>query len=196
MLEFRDIIKVRVRAHNEFGWGSLSNENTSQAIYRVPQKVQNLSRGSASNRLQIEVLWDALTTSDEKGDTDILGYMLERETSADVWESVATTTNLNYTVTTNIVQGTEYTFRVTARNIEGWGTPSDEFTFLAAEAPPQMSQVTTAIIDANVKVSWVAPDNYGSPITSYTILFRDSLNNYITEASCLGDNTTIRDQLY
>jgi hypothetical protein len=45
-----------------------------------------------------------------------------------------------------------------------------------------------------VTITWVAPDNGGSPITSYTIYIKKADGTFITQLEhCDGSDTTIRD---
>jgi len=66
-----------------------------------------------------------------------------------------------------------YTFKVTARNLVGLGPDSSEVSIRAA-AVPNVPAAPTTEVDTNVSVtiSWVAPFNGGSGITSYTVAIR------------------------
>ena len=186
-LVFRSTISVVIRAHNENGWGPSSTANTTRTVLQVPQPVTGVGNGTTTNSTQIDVLWSALTTADDTGDTSILSYNLQRETSVNVYESEIGEnedyTSTSYVVTTNIVQGTTYNFKVRARNIEGWGDLSSAAPILAAQEPPQMGSVTTAISDKSVNITWSLDDDNGSPITSYTLLFYDNQNAPSTEST-------------
>jgi hypothetical protein len=72
---------------------------------------------------------------------------------------------------------------------------SNEVSILAAQIPAVPAAPTTEFVAASdaVVVSWVAPDNGGSPIISYTILIRESDGvTYTTElGDCDGSDPTI-----
>lgn len=81
------------------------------------------------------------------------------------------------------------------RNLYGFSFFSDEVSILAAQIPAiPVAPVTTWYKETDeVEVTWVAPDNGGSPITSYTIFIRESdQTTYTTEPiSCDGADSTI-----
>ena len=70
-----------------------------------------------------------------------------------------------------LTQGATYQFKVRARNVYGYGEFSNIVTILAAQIPAQSDAPVTTFVAAedNLVITWVAPDNGGSPITSYTI---------------------------
>ena len=73
---------------------------------------------------------------------------------------------------TGVTNGTAYTFTVTATNAVGTGppsTPSNAVTPTAPTVPDVPTNVSAAAGDRSATVSWTAPSNGGSPITSYTI---------------------------
>lgn len=102
---------------------------------------------------------------------------------------------LNY-IATGLTQGATYKFRVQSRNVYGYSILySNEVSILAAQIPAVPAAPTTEFVAASdaVVVSWVAPDNGGSPIISYTILIRESDGvTYTTElGDCDGSDSTI-----
>ena len=73
---------------------------------------------------------------------------------------------------TGLTNGTSYTFTVTATNAVGTGpasSPSNAVTPTAPTAPAAPTGVTATAGNAAAAVSWTAPSDGGSPITSYTI---------------------------
>ena len=73
---------------------------------------------------------------------------------------------------TGLTDGTSYTFSVTATNAVGTGpasSPSSAVTPTAPTAPAAPTGVTATAGNAAATVSWTAPGNGGSPITSYTV---------------------------
>jgi hypothetical protein len=77
------------------------------------------------------------------------------------------------TTVTGLAAGTTYQFRVVARNAFGEGAPSSppQTIELVAEVPDAPSNVVAEWDPNNsvVRVSWVAPADNGSPITSYRV---------------------------
>jgi uncharacterized repeat protein (TIGR02543 family) len=74
-------------------------------------------------------------------------------------------------VTTNLVAGTAYTFKVTATNAAGAGSASTASTSAAINAAPSAPRnVTATSANGSAVVSWDAPlDERGSAVTGYTI---------------------------
>ena len=104
------------------------------------------------------------------GGSEILDYSLytDEATGTDFVVLEASLTTLTYTAT-SLTQGATYKFKVKARNIYGDSVYSETVTVLAAQVPAQpVTPVTTWIPDI-VVVTWVAPDDGGSPITGYKV---------------------------
>jgi hypothetical protein len=76
------------------------------------------------------------------------------------------------TTVTGLANGTAYTFTVTATNGVGTGpasAASAAVTPAAPTVPAAPTGVTATAGNASATVSWTAPANGGSPITSYTV---------------------------
>ena len=76
------------------------------------------------------------------------------------------------TTITGLTNGTSYTFTVTASNAIGTGptsVASNAVTPTAPTAPAAPTGVTATAANGSANVSWTAPSNGGSPITSYTV---------------------------
>jgi len=74
-------------------------------------------------------------------------------------------------VSTNLVAGTAYTFKVTATNAAGAGAASTASTSAAINAAPSAPRnVTATSANGSAVVSWDAPlDERGSAVTGYTV---------------------------
>lgn len=88
------------------------------------------TRGSTTGKTQIEVVWNSLTLAAEIGGAPIISYILEWDAGTNnvAWTTLVGST-LNYLstsfiVTTGVVPGTIYKFRVSARNAHGTGLAS------------------------------------------------------------------------
>lgn len=80
----------------------------------------------------------------------------------------------SHSITTGITQGGSYTFRISARNIEGFGPVSPTASVVAAASPDMMSAPLITVTRAdpsnkNAKISWAAPNNNGATITDYLV---------------------------
>lgn len=69
----------------------------------------------------------------------------------------------------SLYEGFTYSFKVHARNAEGYGEFSDVTQIVAAIAPAQPMAPITIWLNDIIQVAWYEPDNNGAEITSYTI---------------------------
>jgi hypothetical protein len=77
------------------------------------------------------------------------------------------------TTVSGLTNGTAYTFTVSATNANGTGpasTPSPAVTPSAPVPPSAPTNATATAGNGSASVSWTAPANGGSPITSYTVI--------------------------
>lgn len=149
------------------------------------------------------MLWTALTTSVETGASPILSYNLQghagaANTPGAVWESLAGDLSeypgTSYVVTSGIVEGATYSYRVRAQNIWGWGATSPTVELVASTTPDQVATPTTTIDPSTggLVISWASPTAHGSPITAYLIEVRDRLaSQWAADASCDGSDSAV-----
>src|SRR5207302_497249 len=105
----------------------------------------------------------------------ITGYKIER--SADggsTWTTIVSNTGSTTTTysDTGLTHGTTYTYRVSAINSVGTGSPSStaSATTLAVAPSSPTGLSATAVSSSQINLSWTAPsDNGGSAITGYKI---------------------------
>lgn len=98
-----------------------------------------------TSETQIKVTWTALNappTSPHTGGSAIISYNLEWDngSGATTWSdllggSLPDSTATQLTLTSQIVAGVTYKFRVRAKNIYGWGLPSTILSVKAARTP-------------------------------------------------------------
>ena len=104
-----------------------------------------------------------------------------------------------FTVTSGIVAGVEYSFRVRAKNQWGWSDYSDILKATPSTIPDQMEKVVTQVNDTSgdVIISWTAPNDNSSPITAYLIEILDRAGTTWTEDStnCDASSGDIFDSL-
>jgi hypothetical protein len=81
-----------------------------------------------------------------------------------------------------------YTFRVKSRSAFDFSySHSNQVSILAASNPAQPAAPTTQVSGLNVVIDWTAPNDNGSPITSYKVFIRQSNLIYTEElANCNG----------
>jgi len=194
-LAYDTLVRARVLARNERGWSAQSDPNTAGARIQVEPLAMNAPvRGSLTGPDQLDVYWSPLTTP-EDGGSAVLSYHLQFDngTNANSWvdvvglapDSAATTV----IVSSDVVSGTAYGFRVRARNIFGWG-PYSSVTYVSAAREPGVPLAPVTSIDAatgGVAIAWTAPDARGATITAYRVEIANKAGDtWQSDALCDG----------
>lgn len=87
-----------------------------------------------------------MTTSSQTGNSAILGYQLLWDNGSGTTDIIAvTTTSLSHLIE-GLDESTDYKFRVVAKNVYGYGDPSDEVIIRASDVPDAMAMVNTISI--------------------------------------------------
>ena len=84
--------------------------------------------------------------------------------------------------------GTEYRFRIRARNVAGWGPPSRWSQWVTPDVLPEAPGPPSVVFgDREVEVNWIEPPNEGSAIVRYWVTvsgdgsgLRDSASTSLT----------------
>ena len=174
-----ELVQARARAFNVNGWGNFSQLNIAGAtIQSEPAKMVSPTEGTATTVDQIELDWLAMTTLVETGNTFyVSSYNLQvyDPNAADWIEVVGETSSFTQTthIVTGLIMGTDYSFRLRAENVHGFGEFSDTVIVRADDKPGTPGSVATTGNGLNVDFAWLAPssDN-GSPITVYKLLIQ------------------------
>jgi len=202
-LAYGSLVVAKVRAKNSIGFGAQSSENASGAsIQTPPVQMAAPARGSSTSESQIEVTCTPLTTPTETGGSTITSYFFEWDKGTATWEELTGFTSnslaTSFTVTSGVVGGTTYSFRVTAKNAHGWGTVSATTSIKAAGVPDSMAAVTTSVQGTtDVRISWAAPDFNSEALTGYKILIKQNDGSFSEDTTnCVGTDPTIMSQLY
>jgi titin len=155
-----------------------------------------VSLGSDNSETQLDLQWTELTGADT-GNSEILGYQVYWDAGSSVADiELLETTALSY-VQINLTPGQAYLFKIRARNIYGYGDFSEESTFTPVNVPSTMEPVTTVFNFPNIDINFVEPDDSGSPVLTYQILFYDhALASYREVTSlCDGADQTVIDAM-
>ncbi len=160
----------RVSAINSVGTSSPSNTASATTSNAVPQPPTGLTATAISSS-QINLSWTAPANN---GGSAITGYKIERSTNAgSTWTILANIGNTTTYSDTGLAASTAYTYRVSAINAIGTGSPSNtaSATTQSATAPqPPTGLTATAASPSQINLSWTAPSsNGGSAITGYKI---------------------------
>jgi hypothetical protein len=132
------LIQAKVVATNLNGSSVESLPNSSGAIVETePNQVALPTQGSATSHLQVQVNW----VTPFNGNSAITSYAIywDQGTGLNAYVEVAgeasSFTATTITVTSNVVVGKTYRFKIKAQNKWGWGVFSDPVSILAANTP-------------------------------------------------------------
>ena len=141
------------------------NQSTTPVVPGAPTGVTATAGNGSAN-----VSW----TAPNDGNSTITSYTITPSTGGTALTPTVISGNPAATSTTitGLTNGTSYTFTVTATNAVGAGpasAPSNAVTPTAPTAPGTPTGVTATAGNGSANVSWTAPSNGGSAITSYTV---------------------------
>ena len=119
----------------------------------------------ASTDTQIVLTWPTLSGALATGNSPIISYNL-------YWDAGTGTPNIELTdslitsfTVLSVVGGTNYQFKVRARNIYGYGDFSNVLIASPSDVPDKMSIPTVELSLTDVKFTWILPDSHSSAIT-------------------------------
>jgi len=131
--------------------------------YTVPSEPSTPSVTGTPGDSAVNISWQ----SNANGSA-ITKYTVERSLDGANWTNVAEQTNATYT-DTNVVNGTEYQYRVTAENLFGSSDTSTIMTATPYTRPAAPSNVTVEMGVTEAVVSWESGDDGGSEIIAYIV---------------------------
>ena len=148
----------------EGGSGTESSTQTAAPVEPPPGAPTQLTQTPGD--AQIELSWTAPST----GTITSYDYSTDDGTS---WRTTGrtapshTVTHISGSAFTALVNGTEYTFRVRGKSSGGPGPQSNSVKATPRTIPAQVVISGTTHGDGQVTITWAAPSNGGSAITSY-----------------------------
>src|SRR2546422_394115 len=178
----------RVSAINAIGTSSPSNTIPATTPIATPSPPTGLTPTAVSSS-QINLGW---TPPSDNGGSPITGYKIERSTDGgSTWTTLVANTGstaASYS-DTGLAHTTTYTYRVSAINSAGTGSPSTAVpgtTFNVAPSSPT-GLTATAVSSSQISLTWTAPaDNGGDPNTTR----QNYSHTYISyTVFCLEKNT-------
>jgi len=135
----------------------------------IPKSLANDAAITASGK--VGLTWAAPTSN---GGSPILDYQIDAKTGTNAFSTIAASVSGTSYTALGLTPGAVYSFKVYARNAVGlgWGTLLP--VSIRAAAKPNVPGAPTVIVntDVSVTISWIAPSDGGSAITSYTVKIR------------------------
>lgn len=189
---------------NDRGWSAESATSaTGVLVKNVPDTmITPFDDSTITNQAQIKIDWTLSTVPTyDNGGSALTAFNLQWDNGSggSTWVDLVgpspASTAETFTVSTGVVSGTSYMFRVRAANVYGWGDYSSTVLVKAAAKPAQVLSVSTSIDEATgyLKISWLPPSSNGDPITEYKVEIADLFlaNNYTESTYCPGTSTTL-----
>ncbi len=157
-----------VSAVNAIGTGAASAPSTSVTPRTVPGTPTSVS--ATAGNASATVTW----TAPANGGSVITGYTVTPFIGTTAQSLLAVTVTGAPPATTaavnGLANGTAYTFRVAATNVAGSGAQSTASAAVTPSGPPNApTGVTATALSGSATVTWTAPANNGSAITSYRV---------------------------
>ena len=160
-------ITVRVAARNEVGQGEYSNQVTVAPV-SAPSSPLSLTAVPAASG-QVQLAWSPPASS---GGTVVTDYVIERADGASGWVTVRDAVSPTTSATvTGLVNGTRYSFRVTAKNAIGSSTPSAAVAATPRTVPSAVRSLTAVPgASGQIRLAWVASSsNGGAAVSDYVV---------------------------
>jgi hypothetical protein len=136
-------------------------------LYRVPSPPLDLAAEGGDG--QVSITW---SSPEDDGGARVRSFDLFRRVVGSPTFLVVTTqpaSNLRYVDDTTI-NGVEYAYWATARNLAGESAPSPEVTVMPAGPPSAPGQVTAVGHNGSVTIGWNPPEwNGGLPLIGYRV---------------------------
>jgi hypothetical protein len=114
------------------------------------------------------------------------------------WDANSGTTNIDLyegltgsTIVEGLNPGSQYQFKVRARNIYGYGEFSDTIILIPKAVPDMMASPTTSLDYPTVTIAWTTPFNNGNTINAYQIVIFSHVENDFIERTDLCDGADV-----
>ncbi len=157
-----------------FAINSIGTSNSSNTASATPVKVNTVPGTptlsvNPSSATSISLSW--IPPSNDGG-TPIVGYKIEYVNGTSSFSILVANTGNSQTgyIHKGLVTGTSYTYRVSAINSLGTGSPSNTVTVTPQETKTPIITTAIAISPTSAKISWIAPSQtYGQMVNGYKI---------------------------
>jgi len=145
----------RVRASNLGGSSIYSNETNATTFGNPPPAPNNLT-ATVVSQTQINLAWNDNTGNEN-------GFAVERKIAGGTFQQISTVgVNVKNYADTGLAPGTQYFYRVSAYNADGFSTYSNEAGGVTLPAPPAAASNLTATPVSNIRISLAWNDNSNS----------------------------------
>ena len=178
---------VAIRAVNNFGHGA-----NTLALSVIPASIPGAPTGLTAEPGdgQVHLQWTAPISD---GGNTITGYEYQQKTGSTPFGSGINISGSNANTTehtvTGLTNGTNYTFRVRAKNPMGEGLPSNEASATPVTVPSVPQNFTLTPGNGQVRLDWTAPaSDGGNAILRYEYRHRAGTDSFTTWTNVPGSN--------
>jgi len=175
--------EVQVRGNNSIGEGtySPSANGTPRTVPSTPA-APTLSAGNT----QLTVEW----TAPDNGGSAITGYTLRYKESADE-EWTEQSANASPATITGLTNGMAYDVQLKATNTVGDSAYSSSASATPATVPSTPAAPTLTVGNAQITVTWSAPNDGGAAISGYTVRYKLTENEEFIEQAASASPITL-----
>ena len=166
---------ILVAAKNESGLGAWSAPITVSPRWYAdapPDVTATVAPADGVGAGEVKLTW----TAPADNGSEIWDYWIESSTDGTTWTMVPKVLSSDTTyIVGGLSSGTQYSFRVAARNnvgLSGWSDPVDATPASTPAAPPRLSATAAPagdLLKGFVQLNWDAPSANGSAITDYVV---------------------------
>jgi titin len=175
--------QFRVAAENAAGWSDYSLPSSITAPYTTPGAPSKPAGVSGSKQVTLNWTANADNGGDEVSDFKIQFKIASNNNNnynpanTDTWSDFTDEeSSAAGALVTGLTDGTQYVFRVAAKNAAGdseWSVSSDPVTPYSKTSPPTWS--TGSAADASVTIAWQEPSDLGGgSVLGYTLRYSSS----------------------
>jgi hypothetical protein len=155
---------------NSSGGGAGSSTGTTRTTEQTPKSppVEPTAVTGTLGNSQVSLAWNAPSRD---GGNAITDYIIQQSSDNGMsWTTFSDGTSTSTTTTvTGLTNGTEYLFRVAAKNSLGTGSYSANSASLTPRTVPGAPSLNGSAGLSKVNLSWGTPANNGSPVTDYLV---------------------------
>ena len=181
--------RFRVAAVNAVGSGEWSSPIVATSVGNpgAPSRLRaEVAPAAAVRSGQVKLTW----TAPANNGSMVNDYVVERSTDGTTWTTVGDGVSATPTVTVGrLTNGTEYRFRIAAKNAAGQGAWSATVSATPRWKPSAPSALSATAGARRVKLTWTAPAGNGAAVTDYVIQ-RSSGRRWVTVSDGVSTTTS------